>query len=194
MRGECLDFAWHERIDKTMPDLVPHPDYPPKSVTSVRVEIIATVDDILLTYVVDGKGSVLIPNWTHSARKDSLWATTCCEIFLKLKGGDTYFEFNFSPSSEWAAYQFAHYRDGMRDLDMVVEPHIQRGLEEDNFLVEVDLDISDIPQGELKVALSAVIEETDGTKSYWALQHPPGPPDFHHPDCFALTLAAPSDA
>ncbi len=43
----------------------------------------------------------------------------------------------------------------------------------------------------VSIALSAVIEETDGTKSYWALRHPPGPPDFHHPDCFALTLEAP---
>ena len=41
-----------------------------------------------------------------------------------------------------------------------------------------------------KLALSAVIEELDGTKSYWALAHPPGKPDFHHPDCFALTLEA----
>ena len=41
------------------------------------------------------------------------------------------------------------------------------------------------------LAVSAVIEETDGTKSFWALRHPPGPPDFHHPDCFALTLPAP---
>ena len=39
-----------------------------------------------------------------------------------------------------------------------------------------------------------VIEELDGTKSYWALAHPPGKPDFHHPDCFALTLAAPGAA
>ncbi len=45
-----------------------------------------------------------------------------------------------------------------------------------------------------KLALSAVIEETDGTKSYWALRHPPGAPDFHHPDCFALTLEAPPPA
>ena len=26
--------------------------------------------------------------------------------------------------------------------------------------------------------------------SYWALAHPPGKPDFHHPDCFALELPA----
>lgn len=45
--------------------------------------------------------------------------------------------------------------------------------------------------GPWRLALSAVIEETDGTKSYWALRHPPGAPDFHHPDCFALTLGAP---
>lgn len=44
---------------------------------------------------------------------------------------------------------------------------------------------------QLHIALSAVIEEVDGTKSYWALRHPPGPPDFHHPDCFALTLGPP---
>jgi hypothetical protein len=42
------------------------------------------------------------------------------------------------------------------------------------------------------VGLSAVIEETNGRKSYWALCHPPGKPDFHHPDCFALELPPPS--
>jgi len=34
-----------------------------------------------------------------------------------------------------------------------------------------------------------VIEEKDGAKSYWALAHPPGAPDFHHRDCFAIELA-----
>ncbi|MBI3061386.1 MAG: hypothetical protein HYY83_05345 [Deltaproteobacteria bacterium] len=28
----------------------------------------------------------------------------------------------------------------------------------------------------------------DGTISYWALKHPPGKPDFHHPDAFALEI------
>jgi hypothetical protein len=44
-----------------------------------------------------------------------------------------------------------------------------------------------------EVAISAVIEELDGTKSYWALAHPPGQPDFHHPACFAGQLAPPSN-
>lgn len=55
----------------------------------------------------------------------------------------------------------------------------------------------ELPSGELDsvavIALSAVIEETGGHKSYWALAHPPGQPDFHHPTCFAATLPAPSE-
>jgi hypothetical protein len=43
----------------------------------------------------------------------------------------------------------------------------------------------------LKLALAAVIEEEAGTLTYWALQHGPGKPDFHHPEAFALELHAP---
>jgi len=39
------------------------------------------------------------------------------------------------------------------------------------------------------LGLSAVIEETSGRRSYWALAHPPGKADFHHPDCFAHELS-----
>ena len=40
-----------------------------------------------------------------------------------------------------------------------------------------------------QLALTAVIEETSGVKSYWALRHPPGKPDFHHADGFVVELA-----
>ncbi len=36
--------------------------------------------------------------------------------------------------------------------------------------------------------LTAVLEEKDGAKSYWALAHAPDKPDFHHPDCFVAKL------
>jgi len=39
-----------------------------------------------------------------------------------------------------------------------------------------------------RVALASVIEAGDGTLSYWALRHPPGKPDFHHPDGFVLGM------
>jgi hypothetical protein len=41
----------------------------------------------------------------------------------------------------------------------------------------------------LRVALSAVVEEENGTLSYWALRHAPGKADFHCPDGFVLELA-----
>jgi hypothetical protein len=40
-----------------------------------------------------------------------------------------------------------------------------------------------------RLGLSAVIEETSGHKSYWALAHPPGRPDFHHSDCFVYEFS-----
>jgi hypothetical protein len=41
-----------------------------------------------------------------------------------------------------------------------------------------------------QLGLSAVLEETDGTKSYWALAHGQGDkPDFHDPACFAERLS-----
>jgi len=46
----------------------------------------------------------------------------------------------------------------------------------------------------ISLGLSAVLEDRDGGFSYWALVHPPGKPDFHHRDCFALTLPAPEAA
>jgi hypothetical protein len=46
--------------------------------------------------------------------------------------------------------------------------------------------LSDLPRdARWRLGLSALIEDTSGSKSYWALAHPPGKPDFHHPDCFA---------
>ena len=44
-----------------------------------------------------------------------------------------------------------------------------------------------------KVGLAVVIDEVGGTKSCWALAHPPGAPDFHHPTCFAAELPAPDE-
>jgi len=69
-------------------------------------------------------------------------------------------------------------------------------LEVRNFDDRLELDAAirlpepvDPPGGRtLKLALTAVVEDNSGTLSYWALQHAPGKPDFHHPDGFVLEL------
>ena len=100
------------------------------------------------------------------------------------------FRSNFSPSGLWAAYAFDEYRKGMRDLELAVAPHVEFDPERPLDL-SVDLDLSDTPNAPMLASISAVIEEQDGTTSYWALAHPPGEkPDFHHRDCFVLEIPA----
>jgi len=131
--------------------------------------------------------TVIIPAERPSARCDKLWETTCFEAFVAFGPSAAYREFNVSPSTEWAIYDFETYRAGIHNA----VPEISSlNIVQNDFAFMLDVTIP-LPDEARRVGLSAVIEETDGTKSYWALQHPPGKPDFHHADCFALTLPAP---
>jgi len=172
--------------------LVRHPDTPATSIRSVHVEVTMTdPDDILLTFFVTPAASLALPEPKSPARANHLWQHTCFELFLKPEGRAGYIEFNLSPSRQWAAYMFDGYRAGMRDHILPVDPHIELERQGEAFVLEADVDLSATPSVKTSVGLSAVIGELDGTKSYWALNHPPGAPDFHHPDCFALELPAP---
>ena len=178
--------------------LVCHPETPPALITAVDVEVeMSDPNQALLRYRVCGADLVL-PELTSPGRADELWKTTCFELFLATGAGDAYFEFNFSPSAKWAAYRFEAYRGGRRDMQMTVEPLVDRHPELEptdrvpHYVLDADVDFSDIPPGPLRAGLSAIIEEGSGRKSYWALAHPPGKPDFHHPDCFTLELPPPA--
>jgi hypothetical protein len=41
----------------------------------------------------------------------------------------------------------------------------------------------------LTLGLTAVVEEENRRKSYWALKHPDGHPNFHDRGCFTALLA-----
>jgi len=103
------------------------------------------------------------------------------------------YEFNFAPSTQWAAYRFASYRSHMRAATAMNTPAIAVQSSADRFTLEAALELeelTDLPRNaSLRLGLSAVIEETSGHKSYWALAHPPGKPDFHHSDGFAYELS-----
>jgi predicted GIY-YIG superfamily endonuclease len=163
--------------------LISHPDTLPISVEAIDTTLQHENDRWVLTFKIQG-ALPLIPPPASPSRTDNLWKTTCFELFVRGQGED-YVEFNFSPSGQWAAYHFEHYRSAMTQLP-ITSPHIEPI--EDG--VRITLDYALPATGTIHAALSAVIEETDGTKSYWALAHGPGAPDFHHPDCFALTLPA----
>lgn len=189
-----LEPDWPEPTIGLM--LIAHPEAPARAVESVEVQFEMSPDGALwLRYHIEvPENDLALPDPAERDRADGLWKTTCCELFLKQSGEPEYLEFNFSPSSRWAAYRFASYRDGGENLD-IEPPAIFLDCSASHLALEATVQLprgwTDAP---LLAALSAVIEETDGTKSYWALRHPPGKPDFHHPDCFALTLGAPPAA
>lgn len=170
--------------------LLSHPDHPPLAVRSVQVEVRGGHDDVLLTYLIVGSEKVVTPEWLPPDRAAHLWRTTCFELFLRFDDDQRYVEFNFSPSTRWAAYAFDGHREGRTELLRDVDPFIERM--EDG--IEVDCDLGGLPHGELRIGLSAVIEEEGGVLSYWALAHPPGAPDFHHAACFGARLPAPGRA
>ncbi len=121
-------------------------------------------------------------------RTDGLWQHSCFEAFLRLPGHG-YLEYNFSPSENWAVYQFEAYREGMQPGWPVPYLHIEH--DRDRFGLTAYVELGRLPVPPDAINLTAVIEETDGAKSYWALAHPAGKPDFHHPDGFVLELATP---
>jgi hypothetical protein len=120
-------------------------------------------------------------------RRDGLWRTTCFEAFLRRGGGKGYQEWNFAPNGDWAAYEFADYRQDMREAEVAKPPYIRA---EDNLTWWTLGATIAVPAGDpWHLGLSAVLEETDGTKSYWALAHCGDKPDFHDAGCFTARLA-----
>jgi len=168
------------------------------SVKSIHASVNGADANMLrITYQVNGDIDKLkIPANSFPRQADRLWEHSCFEAFIRLDGAASYYEFNFSPSGEWAAYSFRGYRDGGPLQDESWSPEIVVRREADRIELDaiVRLDrLPVIPPGSLlRIGLSSVIEANDGTLSYWALKHAAAKPDFHHPDSFALALTLPS--
>jgi hypothetical protein len=167
-----------------------HPDSRCDAATRIEVYVSrGRTGNLALRYFVTGTMSDLrLPPATQSARADELWRHTCFEAFVRAAPGEAYYEFNFAPSTLWAAYRFDSYRSGMSIASEINAPRIE--VWSNGVCTELQVSL-DLPSDTAwRLGLAAVIEETSGRKSYWALAHPPGKPDFHHSDCFALELPA----
>ena len=171
-----------------------HPDSTCTVVTGIEVEAARTDRNLLtLRYALTGKIDALkLPSMVSPTRSDELWRTTCFEAFLRTADSAAYYELNFAPSTEWAAYRFSDYREGMAVATVVETPRIELRTTDAIFELQASLSLHDLPglpsDRPWHLGLSAVIEEANGQLSYWALAHPPGKPNFHHSDCFAWVL------
>ena len=147
---------------------------------------------IAFTYVLEADLSRLrIPPRGTGGCVDGLWQHTCLEAFAAVPGTAEYREFNFAPSGDWAVYAFCRYREGIAVTiahGPQITVHVGDGRLELEAIVPREHVQDDVSAAGWRIALSAVIEDDAGVLGYWALEHPPGKPDFHHPDGFALAL------
>lgn len=174
-----------------------HPETPCAAVAAVKAAISWEAERRLkIVYTLSGAVDRLrIPPRGAVRRLDGLWRHTCFELFLGAQNDAEYYEFNFSPSGEWAAYAFHDYRLGGFDAGDGLEPEITVAQGVEPLLLSAALRVDQLPGISPKIKLSigicAVVESLDGSFSYWALRHAPGKPDFHHADSFALELVVP---
>lgn len=170
--------------------LHPHPATPSRRLHGIEVRLARDAAAGLgLRYVLHGDVAGLrIPEAGAASFADRLWQRTCCEAFLAAASG-RYCEINLSPSKQFAIYAFDAYRSGMTPLTAVAPPRIEVLRAEREVILDARVEIDALPvNGHLRIGLAAVVEEVDGTLSYWALAHPAPKPDFHHPDAFVLAL------
>ena len=174
-------------------NLVPHPATPPSGAEFkvwVNVDHAGSLGATASTNFWFGIGApagrFVIPEAVEApGRAENLWERTCFEAFLRCQTGPGYREWNFAPSGDWAAYDFTSYRDGRSDAE-VAAPYVR--VEDNMTWWALGATIAVDAESAWQLGLSVILEQTCGTKSYWAIAHSQGKPDFHDPACFAVHL------
>lgn len=183
-------------FQKTL-NLICHPATSAPTVGSLSVAVEFQGDDIVFHYCLRGDMARLrIPPEQVPARADLLWEHTCFELFVAREADTAYREFNFSPSGQWAVFDFDDYRRRKQDDPPVPAPMISTRLTdgrlEMNVVVPQTALYGESGETPLQIGISAVIEAADtvdGGHSYWALHHPSSRPDFHHRAGFSLNVS-----
>ncbi len=173
--------------------LTPHPAAPAGAVEGVSAGCLLTADGRLrIAWRIAAAPERLV--WDRSGtpgRRDELWRHTCVEAFLAT-GPESYLEFNVSPDGSWAAYAFLGYRRRAED-PALPPPDVRVSTASHALGLEADIDVGAVADlagaPEIRTSLAAVVEETGGPTSYWALRHPSPQPDFHDASGFVLMLS-----
>ena len=172
-----------------------HPNSLSFAATQLEVEVSRPRNStLLLSYAVTGRMRDLqLPPVVATTRADELWRHTCFEAFVAAADAPGYHEFNFSPSHDWAIYRFSAYREGMSPAEIGRDPEISVRQGDDGLELQSVVHLGHLADlrdaRHVRIALAAVIEDENGRLSYWGLRHPPGKPDFHHPNGFALKVS-----
>jgi hypothetical protein len=174
--------------------LIHHPETADAATKALYIGVKAQYQQGKLTLRYELQGDIdklLIPEPKPLSVADELWQHTCFEAFIAVVEEAPYHEFNFSPSSQWAAYAFDDYR-AKKTWQANHAPAIHFARTDHQLVLTAVISEADLPDNPLnqpyRLGLTAVLETKAGELSYWALFHPSGKPDFHHRNGFTLSL------
>ena len=125
-----------------------------------------------------------------SSRKDNLWEATCFELFVTTPESPLYWEYNLSPSGDWADFRFTDYRENkanepsISNIDIDTETNNSK-----QFILTSSLPLPEMLTGrQLCIGISAVIKNHQGETFYYALEHRSQKPDFHNRKSFTIRI------
>src|SRR5262249_1591729 len=123
-----------------------HPDSLCPEATRIDVDIARPhAGRIVFGYAVTGKiADLYLPPVTSPTRSEELWQHTVFEAFVGSSRDETYYEFNFAPSTQWAAYQFDGYRRGMRAASGVSARVIEVQASPERFILQGSLELDQL--------------------------------------------------
>ncbi len=169
-----------------MKSLILHPECADGPIQSVSATLEPTKKGCRAVFKIEGDISAIhVPKRQDPERTDYLWKTTCFEIFWQPDGGTYYREFNLSPSTRWAAYDFDDFRENARDApaDRV---DICCTRDAGQLVLEADI-ASELPVP-ADIALNGIVEDKDGNSQFWALAFQDGKAEFHSEVCRQLRV------
>jgi hypothetical protein len=132
----------------------------------------------------------IAPPASSPSRQFHLWEATCFEFFIGIPGDRNYWEFNLSPSGDWAVFALDDYRQGLHnELAFTSLPFkIDRYPNYITLSLEFDLSELILAEQDLEMSVTTVIKSSQGDLSYWAIEHSGKEADFHLRDSFAIKL------
>lgn len=146
--------------------LAGHHDNPARFHQQIDATLTHAADGSLqIVYAIHGLNLDLrVPTVHAPAPADALWKSTCCEIFLGCVGQPGYREFNFSPSGQWASYDFSDTRQPASQAFACPAPDIAFERSEDLLKLTATLPKSALPKADtLRIAVAAVLEAEGDT-------------------------------
>jgi hypothetical protein len=174
-------------------ELLPFSPSPPNS-TGASIRLFATVTksnhEMHAHFTLSGDTTTIQwPPPTGVTQGSDLWKQTCFELFLATAHSSEYWEYNFSPSRQWAIYAFTDYRQPA-PISLTHVPTIdppQRSATAFALQAHFTLEPPLIKQP-LIMGVSAIIQTTDGQRHFYALRHCSTKPDFHMRASFIVEM------